>query len=91
MSTAEIVTFTRESRSGGVRHVVHLDPTLLIPIDLEHPCSCMAGCEGKACWALIEVLADETPKLSQEPGVLNRAKAADLARSARAAKKGHRS
>ena len=80
------LTFRRASRTDGAPHIVHLDPTLLTPVNPEHPCSCKAGAEGRYCWALLEVLADETPRLSQSAEVLERAEMARAVQAERAAR-----
>lgn len=54
-------TVTRPSRSGGHKHVIHLDTLSHTPIDVEHPCSCAAGSEGRWCWAVLETLIAEAP------------------------------
>lgn len=79
-------TFTRPSRSGGVTHVIHLDAVTLAPIDMEHPCSCKAGAEGRYCWAFLEVMAFELPKIDQAPEVLQVARDALAVLNGRAAK-----
>lgn len=61
MTTAAFYTVTRPSRSGGHQHVIHLDTLSHTPIDIEHPCSCAAGSEGRWCWAALSVLVAEAP------------------------------
>jgi hypothetical protein len=69
----KFLTFTRPSRSGGHDHVIHVEGDSLSPIDLDHPCSCPAGSEGRWCWAALEIIANELPNYSQERGVRERA------------------
>jgi hypothetical protein len=72
------ITVVRRSRSGNKPHphVMQFEPQMLTPIDLKHPCSCAAGSDGNSCWAVLEWLAYEAPKLSQHEGVLERARLA---------------
>ena len=51
---AEPITFTRPSRTGGAAHVVSVSADDLCPIS----CTCLAGQNGRVCWASLEVGAD---------------------------------
>jgi hypothetical protein len=51
--TAQPLTFTRPSRSGGLAHQVRIDADTLRPIS----CTCRAGQNGLVCWASLEVAA----------------------------------
>jgi hypothetical protein len=70
----KFLAFTRPSRSGGHDHVIHIDGDSMSPIDVDHPCSCAAGSEGRYCWATLEVLANDLPNYSQAPIVRVRAR-----------------
>lgn len=61
MTTAQFIVVTRTSRSGGHPHVIFLDALSHTPIDVEHPCSCAAGSNGRYCWAVLEVIAEQAP------------------------------
>jgi hypothetical protein len=50
---AEAIQFTRPSRSGGPDHVVTVSDDLC-PVS----CTCVAGQNGRVCWASLEVGAD---------------------------------
>jgi hypothetical protein len=51
---AESITFTRPSRSGGAVHVVTVNADDLCP----EACTCLAGRNGRVCWASLEIGAD---------------------------------
>ena len=51
---AEPITFTRPSRTGGAAHVVSVSVDDLCPIS----CTCLAGQNGRVCWASLEIGAD---------------------------------
>jgi hypothetical protein len=53
-STAALLTFTRPSRTGGAVHVVTVSSDDLCPIS----CTCLAGQNGRVCWASLEIGAD---------------------------------
>ena len=89
-TAAKVRTFTRPSRSGGVTHVLHFTGDSLAPLDTDHVCSCKAGSEGRYCWAALEVIADELPRLSSDPGVLERAQMAREIIAQRGAKSGRK-
>jgi hypothetical protein len=48
------LTFTRPSRSSGAAHVVTVSGDDLCPIS----CTCLAGQNGRVCWASLEIGAD---------------------------------
>jgi hypothetical protein len=55
MATATApLTVTRPGRSGGADHVVSVSGDDLCP----ESCSCLAGQNGRVCWASLEVGAD---------------------------------
>jgi hypothetical protein len=56
---AEPIQFTRPSRSGGADHVVTVSGDDLCPTS----CTCLAGQNGRVCWAALEVGADDTGDL----------------------------
>jgi hypothetical protein len=77
-SNTRAVVFRRPSRSGARDHVIVLDAETLAPVNMAYPCTCAAGQHGSLCHALLDVLADELPRLSQSPDVLDRAERARL-------------
>jgi hypothetical protein len=91
----EPLTFIRPSRSGNKKrpHVMLFDPLTLTPVEPEHPCSCAAGTDtpSRYCWAVLEWLRDEAPRLSQNTAVLDRARMAAGVLEERASKRGKRS
>jgi hypothetical protein len=66
MTTNELRSFFRPSRSGGLGHAITLDARTLQPVDAEHPCSCPAGMNGRPCWALREVWTEVAGGMADE-------------------------
>ena len=52
------ITWTLPSRSGGADHTIEAD----ITTPERRECNCLAGVNGRRCWALKEVEAGRGPK-----------------------------
>jgi hypothetical protein len=76
IAAPSVLRFERPSRSGGAGHLIYLDSVAYAPIDPERPCSCPAGMASRFCWALLEVLSNDVPHLTNDPDVLARSRIA---------------